>query len=96
MLSDVQMKLVACKSGADSLVPREPSAEKDWVLLTLRLETKMDKNNNKKLRRMGYHQNTVPSERIIIGGSLVFGRDTSAISLPPCDDRQYIVFLQGL
>jgi hypothetical protein len=28
-------------------------------------------------------QNTVPSERIMIGGSLVFGLDTSANSLPP-------------
>lgn len=28
-------------------------------------------------------QNTVPSDNIIIGGSLVLGRETSAISRPP-------------
>lgn len=35
--------------------------------------------------RADLNQNTVPSEMIIIGGSLVLGRETSAISLPPCD-----------
>ena len=29
-------------------------------------------------------QKSVPSDMIMIGGSFVFGRDTSAISLPPC------------
>lgn len=30
------------------------------------------------------HQNTVPSDIIMIGGSLVFGLETSANSRPPC------------
>lgn len=32
-------------------------------------------------------QKTVPSDKIMIGGSLVLGRDTSAISRPPCVSR---------
>ena len=31
-------------------------------------------------------QNTVPSDMIIIGGSFVFGRETSASSRPPCGE----------
>ena len=30
------------------------------------------------------HQKTVPSDIIMIGGSLVFGLETSANSRPPC------------
>ena len=29
-------------------------------------------------------QNTVPSDMIMMGGSFVFGRETSANSRPPC------------
>lgn len=36
------------------------------------------------------HQKTVPSDRIMMGGSLVFGLETSAISRPPCSETKWI------
>lgn len=43
------------------------------------------KMENAKIRKkwMGIIQNTVPSDIIMIGGSLVLGLDTSASSRPP-------------
>ena len=52
----------------------------------------IEKNQQVQRRYERSHQNTVPSERIMIGGSFVLGRETSAISRPPYYNRLETIY----